>query len=402
MSNQLYPTLVLVGDGIYADIATCYLANQLQSFGIKVCRVYGVSVPKHQVTLATDHSIHLMNEELGIDFAKLMSSGILIPKLATVCSFPKGEVYFESYPYLKDDLPAPWYQVMTRLIREGITTEWESASPLVALTKAGKFHPELHQFYRGNVYPYGSVINATEYSKILNEKSLSLGVSFIESSTLEVVISFDKQHVSALHLDNDLSLQDAFFIDMTPERSLIDIIDGQDIANAGQNELGYINHPWRGNCLAMGDAAIRFISKPEPVNAFDWLFKALVRFVDFFPSSARQMALSREYNRLQKNDGMAILDFISVYRFLYQGIANAALPENLQHSVNLFAESGQLSEDAAGWAYPTYWPALLYTAGKSPQHVPRRVQEIPLSYLKNWYSQRVHNIDHLLSRSHNL
>jgi hypothetical protein len=403
MSNHSYSALVVVGDGIYADIATCYLANQLRS--IKVCRVRGLSSPEHQAItqefIDVDHSIHIMNEELGIHFSNLVSTGTLIPKLVTSCSVLERTAYFESYSSLKDDLPVPAYQVMARLIREGIATHWESASPLIALERAGKFHPELHQFYRGNVRPYGGRINAQAYSKILDAKSLSQGVEFLNMSKIEADSNCDEQHISAVHLDSGEILRDAFFIDMTQERCLIDFIDGSDIANAEQNDLGYSIQPWVGNCLAMGDAAIRFTSS-APVNSFEWLFKALVRFVDFFPSPARQNFLAGEYNRLQKNDYVAISDFLQTYHSFVSGNRIELLPEKLRHRVNLFAESCQLSEDATDWAYPGYWPTLMIAAGINPQYLPRRVQEVPLKCLKDWYSQRLHNIDHLVRRSYNL
>jgi hypothetical protein len=402
MSSHLYRTVVLVGDGIYADIATCYLAHQLRSVGIKVCRVRGLSAQECAPVIDVDHSIHVLNEELGINFTGLMSAGVFIPKLAISCSFPERNAYFESYPYLKDDLPAPWYQVMARLIREGVATEWESASPLIALDKAGKFHPELHQFYRGNVRPYGGSIKTQEYSEIINAKSLALGVDFLNASNIEVEANVDKQHIFALHLDSGKVLQDAFFIDMTPERCVIDFIDSSSVTNAEQNDVGYLKQLWVGNCLAMGDSIITFKLKPEPLNSFEWLFKKLVHFIDFFPCTARQNALAAEYNRLQKNDYVALSDFVQMYHSLSSNNNSELLSEKLRHRVNFFSESCQLSEDATDWAYPHYWPVLMNAAGVFPRVLPRRIQEIPLKYLVEWYSQRLHNIDHLVSRSHNI
>jgi len=401
MSNHFYRTVVLVGDGIYVDIATCYLAHQLRSVGVKVCRVRGLSTKELPISIEVDHSIHVLNEELGIDFAKLMSSGVFIPKLANVCSFPEKKAYFESYSHVKDDLPAPLHQVMARLIREGIATEWESASPSVALHKAGKFHPDLHQFYRGNVRPYGGSINAQEYSEIVNAKSLALGVEFLNASKIEVEGNFEERHISALHLNSGETLQNAFLIDMTPERCAIDFIDSLYIAKTEQNDLVYPNHSWVGNCLAIGEAAISFTTS-APVNSFEWLFKALVRFVDFFPCPARQNMLAAEYNRLQKNDYVGLADFVKAYHSFLSGNSRELLPEKLRHRINLFAESCQLSEEAADWAYASYWPTLMQAGGIIPQYLPRRVQEIPLQYLVNWYSQRLQNINHLVGRAHTL
>lgn len=403
MNNHLYRTLVVVGDGIYADIATCYLANQLRS--IKVCRVRGLSSPEHyavtQEFINVDHSFHIMNEELGIHYADLVSSGTFTPKLVTSCSVLERTAYFESYSSLKDDLPAPSYQVMARLIREGVTTHWESASPLIALHRAGKFHPEIHQFYRGNIRPYGGRIHAQSYSKILDATSLSLGVEFLSTSKFEVDANCDEQCISAVHLDTGETLRDAFFIDITTERSLTDFIDRAGIANPEQNDLGCSHQPWVGNCLAMGEAAIGFTTA-APVNSFEWLYKALVRFIDFFPCHAREKFLAGEFNRLHKNDYLALSDFLQTYHSCVSGNSRELLPEKLRHRVNLFAESCQLSEDATDWAYPGYWPTLMIAAGINPQQLPRRVQEIPLTYLKDWYNRRLHNIDHLVSRSYNL
>lgn len=412
MSHQSYRTLVLVGDGIYADIATCYLANQLRSVGVNLTRVRGLSAQGNQTpTIDVDHSIHALNEELGIDFAALMSAGALIPKLVSTVSAAAKNIYVESYSYLKDDLPIPHYQVMARLISEGVTTQWDSASPLVALHHAGKFHPELHQFYRGNVRPYGGRVNVDAYSKILNAKSLSLGVTFLDASNIGVDVNEvdvnhcqREQNISALYLDADTVLKNAFFIDMTPEQRLTGLIAKPETVNSEAKHCGlnYSTQPWLGNCLAMGEAAVSLALTSAPVNHFDGLFKALVRFVDFFPCPARQDIVAKEYNRLQTIDNLAVADFLQTYHVLIAGNGREFLPEKLQHRVNLFAESCQLSEDAANWAYPNYWPTLMIAAGITPQYLPRRVQEVPLKYLMGWYNQRLQNIGNMVSRSRSL
>ena len=401
MSNQFYRNVVLVGDGIYADIATCYLANQLRSIGVNLSRVRGLSTLAYPKTIEADHSIHGLNEDLEFGFSSLMSEGVLAPKLVSSISFLHKTAFFESYSSLKDDLPVPFHQVMARLIREGVATQWWAASPLVALHDANKFHPALHQFYSGNIRPYGARINVQAYSEILNSKSLSLGVKFLDVSNVN--ISANAQHISGLHIDADTILRDAFFIDMTAERRLYGLILKSETNNsdAEQSDFSYSTEPWLGNCLALGEAAIS-LNTTAPVNHFEWLYKALVRFVDFFPCPERQDVLAREYNRLQKNDNVAIADFLQTYHSLLTGSSRELLPKKLQHRVNLFAESCQLSEDAAGWAYPGYWPSLMFAANIIPQHLPRRVQEIPLKYLMEWYNQRLHNIGTIVGRSYNL
>ena len=403
MSNQFYRNLVLVGDGIYADIATCYLAAQLHSIGVNIFRVRGLSTLQQPTAIHVDHSIHVLNEDLGFNFNSLMSGGVLIPKLVSNFSFTQTTAYFESYSSLKDDLPVPLYQVMARLIREGVATQWWSASPLVALHNANKFHPELHQFYRGNIRPYGARVDARRYSEILNSKSLSLGVKFFDILDLNADVNANEKLISALHIDADIILRDAFFIDMTAEKHLTKLTTTSEIINSDAEHcsFSYSTQPWVGNCLAMGEAAIS-LTTSAPVNHLEWLYKALVRFIDFFPCPARQDFLAKEYNRLQKNDNVEIASFLQAYNSLIAGNSRESLPEKLQHRLSLFAESCQLSEDSAGWAYPSYWPTLMVAAGIIPQHLPRRVQEIPLKFLMDWYNQRLHNIGTIVSRSYNL
>jgi|GEM_PF-2828771 len=403
MSNQFYRNVVLVGDGIYADIATCYLANQLRSIGVNLWRVRGLSTLEHPTTINVDHSIHVLNEDMGFDFNALMFGGVLSPMLVNSISVLRHTAYFESYLRLKDDLPVPHHQVMARLIREGIGAPWWSASPLVALYNANKFHPELHRFYRGDIRPYGAKINVNAYSETVNSKSRSLGVKSFDILDLNADVNINEKLISALHIDADTILRDAFFIDMTAERRLTRLITKPETINSDAEQCGfsYSGQPWVGNCLALGNAAIR-LTTSAPVNHVDWLYKSLVRFVDFFPCPARQDALAKEYNRLQNNDNIAIADFIQTYHSLTTKSSRESLSEKLQHRVNLFAESCQLSEDAAGWAYPDYWPTLMIAAGIVPRYLPRRVQEIPLKYLMDWYNQRLHNIGTIVSRSYNL
>jgi hypothetical protein len=128
----------------------------------------------------------------------------------------------------------------------------------------------------------------------------------------------------------------------------------------------------------------------------EWLFKALVRFVDFFPDTNRQKYLAAEYNRLQKKDLNAVKNFLTVYRWLEAGQKQGHLSKAIEHSLGLFVGSCQLSQDEVTDAYPAYWPSMLMAAGIQPERVPRRVAEIPLSYLKNWYVQRQQNIEYLL------
>jgi hypothetical protein len=403
MSNQFYRDVVLAGDGIYADIATCYLASQLRSIGVNLCRVRGLSTSENPTAINVDHSIHLLNEDLRIDFNSLMSNGVLSPTLVSNVSIFQKPAYFESYSSLKDDLPIPHHQVMARLIREGVATQWWTASPLVALHNANKFHPELHRFYRGDIRPYGAKINVHAYSEIINSKSRALGVKFQDVSSFNIDANFNDQHISALHIDADNILRNAFYIDMTAERRLTELITKSNTINLDAEQCGfsYSTQPWVGNCLALGEGAIS-LTTSAPVNHLEWLYKALVRFVDFFPCPARQNVLAKEYNRLQKNDNIAIADFLQTHHSLTVGSSRKSLPEKLRHRINLFAESCQLSEDAAGWAYPGYWPPLMIAAGLTPQYLPRRVQEIPLKYLMDWYNQRLQNIDTIVSRSYNL
>ncbi|RYY76844.1 MAG: hypothetical protein EOO52_04945 [Gammaproteobacteria bacterium] len=403
MSNQFYRDVVLVGDGIYTDIATCYLASQLRSIGVNLYRVHGFSKLEDSTTVEVDHSIHLLNEDLGFDFNALMSSDVLTPTLVRRAPCFQQPGYFESYSGLKDDLPIPLYQVMARLIREGVADQYWSASPLVALNNANKFHPELHKFYRGNIRPYGAKINSQAYSKLINSKSLSLGVKFLHVSNFEVETNANNQRISTLKINAGTTLRDAFFIDMTTERRLTKLVDASESTNSDADQCGfnYFNKPWLGNCLALDEAAFSLTSS-APVNRLELLYKALVRFVDFFPSPARQAVLAQEYNRLQKNYNIAIADFLQAYHFLSAVNDKKLLPEKLQHRINLFAESCQLSEDAVDWAYPGYWPTLMIAAGITPRYLPRRVQEIPLKYLMDWYNQRLHNIGTIVSRSSTL
>jgi hypothetical protein len=237
---------------------------------------------------------------------------------------------------------------------------------------------------------------------MLNSKSLSLGVKFFDTSILNEVKA-NEQHISALGVGADNVFRDAFFIDMTPDKCLTGLITNSESINSDAEQCGfnYSTQPWVGNCLALGEAAI-CLTTSAPVNHLEWLYKALVRFVDFFPCPARQNFLAQEFNRLQKNDNVAIADFLQVYHSLIAGNGSDLLSEKLQHRINLFAESCQLSGDAADWAYPGYWPALMFASGITPQYLPRRVQEIPLKYFMDWYNQRLHNIGIMVSRSYNI
>lgn len=391
MINNEIRSLIILGDDIYADMASAYLAAQMPAGTINIVRLVKSELPVSGI-IDTDHSIHAFHEEIGLVFDDLYRRNIMSPSLVCTEKFAQTTAYLESHIRLKDDLPLPRHQLAVRLVREGIANSCEAISPLVALHNANKFHPHLHRFYNDDLRPYGARLHSTSYSALLREKSLSQSVNFLQYKTIDFTVN-SESIIEAACIDNCHDVQNAFFLDMSKEQVVMSCLKTKNERNIDVNLSGMF---WFGNCLSLEQLKLSMV---KPANYFEWLYRSLVRFVDFFPDWSRMSVLAKEYNRLQTRDYKQLTEFSSIVNYFKDEGAATTLPDAIKHSKDLFAQSCQLSQGGANLAYASYWPSIMIAAGVVPQQLPRRVNEIPLHYLKSWYDRRQRNIEEIVRRA---
>jgi tryptophan halogenase len=111
---------------------------------------------------------------------------------------------------------------------------------------------------------------------------------------------------------------------------------------------GRRTEPWRGNCIAVGAAAMEL----EPLAGADLHFAQLGfgNLIELFPFDTACRAEAREYNRVLKEHSDALRDFtIAHYRVgaprpgeFWAATRAAPLPERLRHKLDIYGATGRI------------------------------------------------------------
>jgi tryptophan halogenase len=141
---------------------------------------------------------------------------------------------------------------------------------------------------------------------------------------------------------------------------------------------GRRRHTWAKNCVAIGLASGFF----EPIESTNihLIQTAIQRLVSLFPDTGFEQATLDEYNRLTQFEYERIRDFIVLHYKLtrredsafWRHCHHMAIPETLQHRMNLYASSGRAFRDGAELFSETSWVQVMQGQGLRPRgHDPR-------------------------------
>ena len=146
-------------------------------------------------------------------------------------------------------------------------------------------------------------------------------------------------------------------------------------------------HPWRGNCIAIGDAATEF----EPL---EWCnlhlaLSAIDRLVTMLPARVATAVETSEFNRQSRAEAERVRDFLAMhYRTarrtdaLWRTVAAAEPPTSLAHTLEQFAERGRLPFYEEETFTRDSWAAVLIGQGFLPRRIDPLVSGVPVAAVR--------------------
>lgn len=145
--------------------------------------------------------------------------------------------------------------------------------------------------------------------------------------------------------------------------------------------------PWRGNCLAIGDAA----TEVEPL---EWCnlhlaLSAIDRLITMLPGRLATPVEISEFNRQTHAEAERVRDFLAMhYRTarrddpLWRTLAATAPPASLAHTLAQFAERGRLPFHEEETFARDNWAAVLIGQGFLPRRIDPLVSAVPASAVR--------------------
>ncbi len=141
---------------------------------------------------------------------------------------------------------------------------------------------------------------------------------------------------------------------------------------------------WRGNCIAIGDAATQ-------VEPLEWCnlhlaLSAIDRLVTMLPDTAMAEVEAADFNRQTLAEANRVRDFLAAhYRTarrpepMWQAVAKVAPPASLAHTLGQFGERGRLPFYEEETFTRDGWAAILLGQGYLPRRVDPLVHGVPVA-----------------------
>lgn len=174
----------------------------------------------------------------------------------------------------------------------------------------------------------------------------------------------------------------AFCDDATAARQLR-VASGLEVAGAPVTfASGTRRAPWRGNCVAIGDAAT--VIEPLEWSNLHLAHSAIDRIVSMMPGADCAPVELAEYNRQTYAEACRVRDFVLLHYAtasrpepFWRAARAAALPPSLAHSLSLFRERGRLPVHEEETFGRDSWLAVLFGQGVIPRRVDPLTASIP-------------------------
>ena len=135
---------------------------------------------------------------------------------------------------------------------------------------------------------------------------------------------------------------------------------------------GVRREPWSRNCVAIGLAA-GFL-EPLESTALHLVQAAIMRLLALFPDRDCDPLLSREFNRLTRNEFERIRDFLVLHYHaqqrdepMWHATRAMAIPETLQYKIDQFRHSGRIVAEPLELFQNSNWLAVLLGQEVWPQ-----------------------------------
>lgn len=167
-------------------------------------------------------------------------------------------------------------------------------------------------------------------------------------------------------------------------------------------KTGHRRQFWNKNCAAIGLSA-GFL-EPLESTSINFIQMGIARLLDQFPSKACESILAREYNRQMILNFERVRDFIILHYHLSQRsdsdmwhhVRHMALPDSLQHRLDVFRLRGNLVSHEEDQFAPPSWLAIYDGMGViSQQHDPL-TSRLNMAQLRHLMQKRLDNINRVV------
>lgn len=334
---------------------------------------------------------------------------------------------------------ASFHQHWIRAALAGDAAPFDAFAPAAALGRAGRFAPAPGAPGSAPAdLPYGLTLTLDRYHRLVRAYALHLGAVERGGEPVRVEVGPDGL-VAALAMADGEALTADLYVDATGPRALLrsalgmrldswsawlpcDRVtlgerdaadapplldtaaatasgwrwrsasplrasDGRVFRAAGASEgvaiaQGRLAEPWRGNCVAIGDAAVRV--EPLEWTNLHLAHSAIDRLVAMMPDTAFNPVELADHNRRAAAEADRVRDFLALHYLasdrpepFWRDAAAAAPPPSLAHTLALFRERGRLpfyEEETFG---RDSWLAVLLGQGVMPRAADPLIDAVP-------------------------
>lgn len=140
--------------------------------------------------------------------------------------------------------------------------------------------------------------------------------------------------------------------------------------------------PWRGNCVAVGDAATMI--EPLEWSNLHLAHSAIDRIIAMMPGADCAPVELAEFNRQSYAEAIRVRDFVLLHYAtssrgepFWRAAAGVTLPPSLDHSLRLFRERGRLPVYAEETFARDSWLAVLFGQGVLPRRIDPLAEALP-------------------------
>jgi len=333
---------------------------------------------------------------------------------------------------------ASFHQHWVRAARAGEGPPFDSYAPAAALGRAGRFaHPEA-----GGAYSYGLTLSPDRYRHLVRAYALHLGAVERPGDIAHVRVAADGGSIAAVELAAGATIEADLFVDASGPRALLrgaldlrfeewgqwlpcdrimiseapptaeppvlDTIvaeaagwrwrssspalatEGRVFSSAHEAPTdgaialrqGRVSQPWLGNCVAIGDAAVRI--EPLEWANLHLAHSAIDRLVAMMPDRDFSPVELWDYNRQVAAEADRVRDFLALHYVasrrsepFWRAAAAAVPPPSLAHTMRLFQERGRLPIYDEESFNRDSWLAVLLGQGLLPRAADPLIDVVP-------------------------
>jgi tryptophan halogenase len=399
--------VLIVGGGIVGWSAAAMLRKRIPALGVTMVPLPPPADALADRLASTLPSILDVHADLGLTDADTIVRAGSGFRLGTLFDGWTGDGSSYVHAYGEHGRPfgtASFHQHWIRAALAGGAAPFDAFAPAAALGRAGRFAPA----HGAPGTPlaslaYGLTLTADRYHHLVRAYALHLGAVEREGALARVRVGADGR-IAALDMADGAALGADLYIDATGPRALLrsalglrleswsrwlpcdrvalsesaapgapPLLDTVTAAHDGWRwrsasplrtiegrvfradaagggiplDQGRVAQPWRGNCVAIGDAAVRI--EPLEWTNLHLAHSAIDRLVAMMPDTEFNPVEIWDYNRRAAAEADRVRDFLALHYLasdrpeaFWRDAAAAEPPASLAHTLALFHERGRL------------------------------------------------------------